>query len=142
MEKVRKKEREFDDKKPVAEAVSKYPHIFDIHNQQFSDKQLQLSTWTKIAAEVGLPATKCVSHWNSLKRSAKYYANDPKIGFKSGASADEMAIERYRPGWQYHDVMAFYTPPSLRGGSDSFDLTNIRSTMQSPTLSQNTNTMD
>lgn len=112
---MKKKDLEFEDKKNVAQEVSKYPNIFDIHNQQFSDKHLQQATWNKIATAVGLPVTKCVDHWNSLKRSAKYYAIDPKIAFKSGASADEMTGEPYRPEWQYHDVMAFYTPPSLRG---------------------------
>lgn len=136
---AKKKDREFDDKKKIAEEVSKYPHIFDINNQQFSNKQLQQATWKKIATAVKLPTTTCVNHWNSLKRSAKYYANDRKIECKSGASADEMTSETYRSEWQYRDVMAFYTPPSLRGGSDSIDLMNVRSTTPTSILSENTN---
>lgn len=45
---------------------------------------------------------------------------------------EEMSNEIYRAEWPYRDTMAFYTPPSLKGGSDSIDLTNVRSRAETP----------
>ncbi|XP_055309487.1 uncharacterized protein LOC129573201 [Sitodiplosis mosellana] len=121
-----KKDREFDDKKKLAEEISKHPHIFDIIDPSFCDKQKQHATWNQIAVAVNLPVDKCISHWNSLKRSAKYYANDTKIAYKSGASAVEMSSQTYRAEWPFRNVMSFYTPPSLREGCGNIVLSNIQ----------------
>lgn len=103
---IKKKDREFDEKKKIAKQVSKYPNIFDICNKSFADKHLTHFTWQKFATTIGLPVNTCVSHWNSLKRSAKYYSNEQKIPCKSSASADEMSVLTYRSNWPFADVMA------------------------------------
>lgn len=118
----KKKDREFEIKKKIAEEVAKYPNLFDICDKSFADKPKTQATWNKVAAAVELPVQTCVNHWNSLKRSAKYHANERKIDCKSGASANEMTVETYREDWPYRDVMGFYTPPSLRDASENIVL--------------------
>lgn len=125
--KVKKKEREFELKSKIAQEVAKYPHIYDIRHKSFADKQLQASTWKKIAAAVDLEINQSVKFWESLKRSAKYYANEQKVPCKSGASTNEMSEQTYREEWPHREVMAFYTPPSLRDETAHIVLSNRRS---------------
>lgn len=60
---TKKKDLEYQDKKKIAQEVSKYPNLFDICNPLFSDKTLTQATWNKVSTAVDLPVSKCVSHW-------------------------------------------------------------------------------
>lgn len=116
--------------------MSKFPNLFDVYNQSFSDETLMQSAWKKVSNAVDLPVDKCVAHWNSLKRSAKYHANESKIPGKSGTSAGEMTTETYRSEWAFRDVMGFYTPPSLRNSTETIVLSNTRQKPSATTTSK------
>lgn len=108
-----KKEKEFDIKKRVALEVSKYKNLFDVSHPKYMDKNLEMACWEKVAKEIGKSIDEAISYWSSLKRSARYYCQVPKIPFKSGAAADEIP-SKYKGDWSLADVMSFYTPPALK----------------------------
>lgn len=47
-----------------------------------------------------------------------------KIPYKSGVAASEIVSEKYRPEWQYKDIMAFYTVPKHRPTKRMISVTN------------------
>lgn len=111
----KKRDAEFEKKKIVALEVSKYPNLFDISHQKYSDKTVETISWKKVSEATGFFVDDCCKLWNSLKRSARYYARVPKIPCKSGAAGASTSIEKkYRDEWMHADCMAFYTPPSLK----------------------------
>lgn len=115
---TKKKDIQFQEKKKVALAVSKHANIYDIKNDGYADRQREVASWKKIAEETGIDVDTCITHWKSLKSSAKYFTKQPKIQSKSGAAAGDVNDqEKFKSQWQFKDVMAFYTPPSLRTGS-------------------------
>lgn len=127
---LKKKEIEFEEKRRVAEEVSKHMNIYDICNASYSDKQLESATWRKIAESTGLDIDVCKRHWNSLRHSANYYASEKKIPYKSGADADDPILEeKYRSDWQYKDTMSFYTPPKKRSASSTVSITNTSASL-------------
>lgn len=124
-----KKNITFEEKKNVAMQISKHNNLFDITNAGYSDKRLEKATWKKISDEVGLNVEKCMQHWESLKRSAKYHARPTRDPFKSGAAADSEEVQRkYKDEWQFADVMSFYTPPALKKSVSLVSICNSAST--------------
>lgn len=111
----KKKEAEFEAKKNVAVEVEKYKNLYQIEHPKYYDKTLETSCWKKVAKSAGFDRATCEKHWESLKRSARYHSRDTKMPYKSGASADDDAVQKkYKDDWAFADVMAFYTPPSLK----------------------------
>lgn len=109
-----KKDLEFEDKRKVAVAVSKYGHLYDVRHPKFYDKRLENAAWKAVSDSVKLPVNDCIKHWTSLKRSANYFARPTRIPFKSGAGANELDEKKYKDEWKYAEVMSFYTPPALK----------------------------
>lgn len=74
----------------------------------------------------------CIAYWESLKRSAKYYAREIKFPYKSGASAYDPAVKKkYKDEWSFAEVIHFYTPPSLRKPAPVMSVYNCPSTSKS-----------
>lgn len=109
----KKRDTEFDKKQKVARAVSKHQNLYEISHQKYMDKNMEAASWKNVSNETGLPVDECVKFWNSLKRSARYYARIPKIPCKSGAAASSLE-KKYREEWPHADCMAFYTPSTLK----------------------------
>lgn len=132
---TRKKDQEFEIKEKVATEVAKYRNLFEVSDPKYADKQLESATWKKVSEVVGVDVDTTIKHWNSHKRSARYYARESKIPSKSGAAADEMDWRRiYKEDWQFGEVMSFYTPPALKPSEPLVSILNpIPSTSKSGT---------
>lgn len=125
----KKKDAEFDAKKSVAIEIAKYKNLYEIEDPKYYDKVLEATCWKKVAKNTGLSKEMCVKHWSSLKRSAKYHVRETKLPYKSGASADDEAVQKkYKEDWPFAEVMAFYTPPSLKKQEKLVSLYNRPST--------------
>lgn len=124
---AKKKDLEFEVKSKVAAEVAKFQNLFETSHAKYSDKQLESASWKKVAESVGLTTEVCKKHWESLKRSARYYAREEKIPSKSGAGADEV-VKKYKDQWIFADAMQFYTPPSLKKAEQLVSITNMTST--------------
>lgn len=122
----KKKDIEFEDKKKVAIAVGAYKNLYDVSDPGYMDKQLEKTCWKKVAETTGLDFNTCVSHWQSLKRSARYHAQPKSIPSKSGASSSELK-KKYRDEWQFAEAMSFYTPPSLKKQESLVSIVNTTS---------------
>lgn len=59
---------DFERKEKLALVISKYPHIYDIANANYADKQLERNTWEKIAKETKSDVVKCKQDWESNAR--------------------------------------------------------------------------
>lgn len=123
--------------------MSKYPNLHDICHASYSDKQLEQATWNKISSSTQFDIDTCKRHWNSLRHSANYFANEKKIPFKSGASADDSIVEeKYRSDWQYKDIMSFYTPPKKRNTSSTISIANTSASMSESVASASDSNLD
>lgn len=132
-----KKRQEYDMKKKVAIEVSKFRNLFDTENAKYADKNFEGICWKKIAKATSLEVKTCMAYWDSLKRSAKYYAREVKFPYKSGASADDPAVKnKYKDEWSFADVMDFYTPPSLRKQAPLMSVYNRPSTSTSAEIDE------
>lgn len=125
----KKKDSEFEAKKKVALQVKKFKNLYDSSDKKHFDKNLESTCWKKVSKETGLDVKTCMHQWESLKRSAKYYAREIKLPYKSGASADDPDVQKkYKDEWKYAEIMEFYTPPSIKKAAPVLSVYNRPST--------------
>lgn len=118
-----------DEIKKVAAEVSKYKYLYEVDHPKFMDRQMQSSAWKKVSEVVGINIDTCKSHWESLKRRACYHGKETKVPYKSGASStDDEVQKKHKKGWEFAEVMSFYTPPSLKEKDELVSVLNKPST--------------